>query len=123
MQFAGDVREITVQVELDGWLTGGAQEILAMKSRFGDGRVNRFGRVVGAEMTISEPRSGRGKMSERRHDNGRIGTDDAVCDRDQMQFAELGADARVGSGLELVERVPGGRIRNPLEQMNRREPD
>ena len=47
---------------------------------------------------------------------------DAVGDRHQVQLAELVADARIGPGFELVERVPVGRIRDPLEQVNRRQP-
>ena len=40
----------------------------------------------------------------------------------QVQLAELVADARIRHGFELVQRVPVRRIRDPLEEVNRRQP-
>src|SRR3990170_1177973 len=60
-------------------------------------------------------------MRERRHHDRRVGTADTISDWYEVQLAQLIADTGIGEGFELVQRIPVGRIRDALEQMDRRQ--
>lgn len=76
-----------------------------MIARFGHGRFRLFRAVKDAVAAIGEPAAEWIQMSESRHDGPAAGAEAALRGRNQIEFAEFGAQAIVRHRFKGVKRL------------------
>src|SRR3569833_592245 len=118
---AGNVTEIAPHVELDCAFMGSLEEDLAMVAGLGNRGVQARRGVERAKCAIGKAAAVGIDMGERRHDDGRPGTEHPVFRCNELDFSYFIAQAWIRERFEPVQSLPILRARDPLEEIDGRK--